>query len=405
MRLIPRPGSGTLLVGLLALAACASQPKQAAVSPAKSATDDQGLGINVYDSLFEVPSNKSAKSAWIAYGGFRLLWEDKHYPVMPKDYLESPEETLDSMDFMAQTWAEDQNHRPGEETYLDTLAAVRQAGYLKEYIWDCMSRDGWGAPPAGLRHKEFSDWMLTHATNFNVYEWAQPSFRDGKVSIAVHEPIAVAYCMPPDAATPKTLSQPDANAKIEAALKLLQGGGSEQMSSLLDEAVTSYDAAIAKQGGTPRCFYTVAEYYGYRNQHPGEHTLAVDATYCDAVHVQGYVQSGMRNWDAARNLLQREHELSPYGPGAVTELGFVTQGSAGPGPAVAVYWDALRLAEAEVAHKPEMTGILRRLGEAYIDLKKYDEARGALNAALLSDPNDAGTKRELQYLEQVDGKH
>jgi tetratricopeptide (TPR) repeat protein len=117
------------------------------------------------------------------------------------------------------------------------------------------------------------------------------------------------------------------------------------------------------------------------------------------------MQSSLQNWDAARSILQDEHAMAPYSPGSLTELGYVTQATAGPASAVTVYWNALKLAEADPSYKTERTGVLRRLGEAFIDLKQYDAAKGALTDALANDPADVGTKRELKYLEQVSGKH
>jgi tetratricopeptide (TPR) repeat protein len=402
-----RIGSAAILSLLSVLTGCAtSETRGTQVSTAQKAPGDGGLDIAVVDSLFEVPGPKSARSTWIAYGGFRLLWEGKHDGDDPGTYRETPEEILDATDFVADVWQDDKDHKQGEDTYLDTLAAVRQAGYLKEYVWECMAGNDWGAPPADLKQAAFFAWMQAHATNFDVYSVVMPEHAGKKMQMVIHEPIAVGYCMPPKAAAPAMLSLPDADAKINAVAKLLeQQSDSEQISTLLGQAVAAYQAAIAKRGGTAHCFYTVAEYYGYRNQHPDENTLVVAPGYCDALHVQGYMQSSLQNWDAARSILQDEHAMAPYSPGSLTELGYVTQATAGPASAVTVYWNALKLAEADPSYKTERTGVLRRLGEAFIDLKQYDAAKGALTDALANDPADVGTKRELKYLEQVSGKH
>lgn len=392
-----------LLAALAGLPGCAMQPGQPAAK-----TQTQGpADLQVSAGLFRLPFPNQARATWMAYGGGRLLWERAHYKDEPAgwSYRDTPDEEQLAMDLLGDSWSRDKQHKSGDDSYLDTVAAVRDAGYVGEYVWSCLSAQDWGTPPADLRTAAFQDWMLAHATNFNVYRSAEPKLEGGKLDVAIHEPIAIGYCLPAKAVAPGRFDLPEADAALEAAVKLQQQGGSEQLSKLIDQAVTLYESAIAKQPGIPRCFHSLAEYYGYRNMHPDEKTLVVDASYCEAVYLQGYLKSGMQQWDAARAILQRGHELAPYDPEFVTEQGYITQAVSGPGQAVTVYLSALKLAEADTEQRSAMTGILRRLGEAYIDLKKYDDARDALDTALATDPDDAGTKRELQYLDQVTGKH
>jgi hypothetical protein len=63
---------------------------------------------------------------------------------------------------MTRIWARLKEDKHYQDTYLDELVVVNAAGYLREYVWVFFRTPAWGAPPDGLKLKEFFDWRLTH---------------------------------------------------------------------------------------------------------------------------------------------------------------------------------------------------------------------------------------------------
>lgn len=60
------------------------------------------------------------------------------------------------------TWREKKQRRPAiSDTYLDTLLAVQDAGFLQEYVDDQFGRRHWEKPD-GLKTGEYDRWMSRH---------------------------------------------------------------------------------------------------------------------------------------------------------------------------------------------------------------------------------------------------
>jgi hypothetical protein len=61
---------------------------------------------------------------------------------------------------LVETWQEQRYRKDARDEYLDTLAAVQEAGYLDEYVWHYHARNDWRRPP-DLEQAAFERWRET----------------------------------------------------------------------------------------------------------------------------------------------------------------------------------------------------------------------------------------------------
>lgn len=66
---------------------------------------------------------------------------------------------LDAREHLLEAWSELAGG--SRDPYLDTLAGVREAGFLDEYVWEYFHRASWAAPD-GLDRRSFDDWRRQH---------------------------------------------------------------------------------------------------------------------------------------------------------------------------------------------------------------------------------------------------
>ena len=98
---------------------------------------------------------QDAMSAWIGYGGSLISSiEDGH----KRDCFDTE---LKAREFMVDFWlkVKEEKHT---DTYIEELVKVRDASYLREYVWTFFRTPAWGAPPDGLKLVEFWNWRADH---------------------------------------------------------------------------------------------------------------------------------------------------------------------------------------------------------------------------------------------------
>jgi len=95
--------------------------------------------------------SQDAMPAWIGYGGSLISSiKDGH----KHDCFDTE---LKAHEFMADFWlkVKEEKHT---DTYIEELVKVRNASYLREYVWTFFRTPAWGAPPDGLKIVEFWNW-------------------------------------------------------------------------------------------------------------------------------------------------------------------------------------------------------------------------------------------------------
>lgn len=154
-------GVRSWVAGLAAVAGCAlalgcahtAAPPPAAAPPA---ADKGGANGDVYVSTDVGPPEIIA--LWASYGVALATAADR---LGHDDFAAE----LEARTFLADSWKKGRASSSASDPYLDTLAAVRDAGFMSEYVLAFLTREGWtvsGSDLAKLDIAGFTAWAAAH---------------------------------------------------------------------------------------------------------------------------------------------------------------------------------------------------------------------------------------------------
>jgi len=118
------------------------------------------FAVNLHDAVMQ---NVTIAAAWATYGGTKALVRTGEYARQYPEARghESPfDEECYARDAMAEFWAVQPPEKRRLDSYLQLLADVRDAGFIREYVWRFLREPGW-AEPAGLRNDAFTAWVAS----------------------------------------------------------------------------------------------------------------------------------------------------------------------------------------------------------------------------------------------------
>ncbi len=105
-------------------------------------------------------------AAWLGYLMERQIYIRDHpdqYKLTPGIVIPTFDEEVDARRTMAQIWKELKEKDQGrKDKYLDELAPVHEADFMREYVWTYLRQRNWSGQPKDLRLKEFSRWQQLH---------------------------------------------------------------------------------------------------------------------------------------------------------------------------------------------------------------------------------------------------
>jgi hypothetical protein len=138
------------------------------VTPSTSiqTTPKPKLSVQVMlDPTLKQKSN--AFSSWLIYGIARNKWISSNYPDL-SSYKYLFAEEFDARETLVKVWIELSGTSSGEnDTYLEELAIVYRAGYLKEYVWTYFHYED-PTPPDGLRLPQYTQWVTQNLPQHRV---------------------------------------------------------------------------------------------------------------------------------------------------------------------------------------------------------------------------------------------
>jgi hypothetical protein len=115
------------------------------------------LAINLHGS---VQRNATVAAAWTTYAGTKVLLRMGEYVKLHPETAghDSPfDEECYARDAMAEFWAVQPEEKRRLDPYLQLLADVRDAGFIREYVWQFLRGPSW-SQPADLRPDAFRTW-------------------------------------------------------------------------------------------------------------------------------------------------------------------------------------------------------------------------------------------------------
>jgi len=119
------------------------------------------FSINLHES---VARDVTVAAAWTTYGGVKALMRSgeyfTHFPEARGH--DSPfDEECYARDAMAEFWAVQPDEKRRLDAYLQLLADVRAAGFIREYVWRFLRDPAW-PQPAGLKSEAFDAWAAAN---------------------------------------------------------------------------------------------------------------------------------------------------------------------------------------------------------------------------------------------------
>ena len=95
----------------------------------------------------------NVQMAWLTYAG-KIAMGRENGAVGPDFNTECR-----ARDAMAKLWEARARQAGLREPYLDLLARVRTAGFMREYVWQYLRRSDWPQPP-DLEQEAFKAWWV-----------------------------------------------------------------------------------------------------------------------------------------------------------------------------------------------------------------------------------------------------
>jgi len=112
----------------------------------------------------EVQSDVTLAAAWAVYAGTKgLVRMGEYFELYPDrrgQNSEFDEETF-ARDALAEHWAQASTVDKPSAPYLDFLHQVREAEFIREYVWKFLPKDDW-AEPVHLDLNGFNLWLEEH---------------------------------------------------------------------------------------------------------------------------------------------------------------------------------------------------------------------------------------------------
>ena len=116
-------------------------------------------GRNISIVIDQNAHTDNNRVGWLSYGLALVAWEDKEPNT---NYFERE---VYARTQAAQIWKElKQNGSATSDSDLDSLVLVNDAGFMKEYVSDFLSKPSW-VLPLDLKLEEFSAWMTENLPN------------------------------------------------------------------------------------------------------------------------------------------------------------------------------------------------------------------------------------------------
>jgi hypothetical protein len=128
----------------------------------------------------------------------RRLWIDsKFFEAHPdeSEYRYTFDEEVYARETLAKVWYGLHKKEGVSDYYLSQLAMAERSGFIREYVWACLSYRGW-EKPSDLRERDFSSWFAVEIPGHLAETRASVQQRGEKIVVSVgsstHTPVSCA---------------------------------------------------------------------------------------------------------------------------------------------------------------------------------------------------------------------
>lgn len=114
-------------------------------------------------------------TAWLGYAVTRRQWRLHTFKERfgtEGNYRYTFDEEVEARDNASRIWSETGAKRRNTDPYFASVEAIREAGFVREYVWFCVPHPPWDEP-RGLRRIDFDRWMSKTLPNHSVETWVK----------------------------------------------------------------------------------------------------------------------------------------------------------------------------------------------------------------------------------------
>lgn len=147
-----------------------------ALGDAQTPAHSQGRIAVVLDRSLKNPDELVA---WVAYGSFLAVHvnESADVPRNPGAYEASFEEEVLAREHQVKSWREILRTKEMRYLYMDDLMRVKDAGFMREYVWRYYRKPMWGEPTVELKLDDFTRWARDQLSGHVPYSGASIEFK------------------------------------------------------------------------------------------------------------------------------------------------------------------------------------------------------------------------------------
>lgn len=327
--------------------------------------------------------NQTVSAAWMAYGMQKALWRTKTF------FEKNPGATVYGYSFMeevecrrslAEIWLDLKKKDGSTDPYLDDLAAVVKAGFIREYVWHYFRQADWIAP-ADMHEEAYESWAQNAIPNHTCITLATVSSGAGN----------------------ETMTPQEQQQAIYKAIEAINGKRFKKAESLLEQVVSFAPAgwkAFSESNDSIFCaFWDTVEMNRCIREQPDRVVIPCFPSYSRAYYLLGFIAIEKGNAERALVQLNKGLALQPDHPVILLEKATVLSMRKQPEEAYECY---------VLAEKPNFASTLNILaralrgqGVALIDLNRLDEAEVCLRNSLKYEPDNKVAMNEIEYIRRL----
>jgi tetratricopeptide (TPR) repeat protein len=223
-------------------------------------------------------------------------------------------------------------------------------------------------------------------------ERARAASRPGSVAVKVE-------AAPDDALTAKTAE----------GVRLVKSGRHAEAITLFDEVIASYERRHAGEKRRIFCAHGPAETLAYTldSANKDQEAIVLPPTWADTLLAKAFALVELGRTADARATLEKALALSPMFPSYLAELGYHAGRAKDWRRSLELYTaaaDNVPLIDNDAVRVAMHTRALRGQGYALLELGELDASEAKYRQSLALDPNDAMSKKELDYIATLKAK-
>jgi tetratricopeptide (TPR) repeat protein len=199
------------------------------------------------------------------------------------------------------------------------------------------------------------------------------------------------------------------NAITIEGVRLVKSGRPAEAIAHFDQVIASYEQQYAGDKRSIYCSHSPAETarYALEAANRRQEAVVLPPTWADALLAKSYALTELGRTVDARATLEKALALSPYFPGYLSELGYLANRAKDWRRSLELYTTAeehVGLIDKPAVRVAMHTRALRGQGYALLELGDLDASAEKYRQSLALDPDDALSKKELDYIAGLKAK-